>query len=837
MMIVHQAIYGDKSGAYALLKTSLTDTERAKRICNVTDLLDRPSSGHLTQSVFRGFAFFGFYLFIRTFPDNDPAVRSGRVLSHTLIVDQSDLYKLNDLSPLFSHFISAPEKDPNLSAIVIDNGKAGPAQIVNVKSREAAAINGLLHLSSSNNTIVWIGYEGYPSFVANVWSQLEGSLRARLKLGVGFSPHKVDVQNHNILYVMEDYANKWEAGGACVIGKEELGTLSSMSSFLLAGNKEKSKPLQEMIRAFEIVPTEIEDYRYLETGVSTYSNLSPTIEFNRLIVLCDLISKYSPDAKVAQTAKHELLSYVKAKVPLASADQINKLKNVDWTGLGNAEQLIGGQIANWIKTSLFILEVDESVVGVIGAAFDLENEVEWWKEAFLGGLKTAFSNWKATYAVVIWKWFGWNIDLVGTLGRLIPTSHGAESDFVACWQELQPKLVQQVNVFAQKRKWLTLHGLSLLQLYSPEESVRKQLAIDSDPGYSDALNKMGQFLPDMEFLQLTVNIGEQRLVNIAGLKAAKTPSLLNPLDVKNDIWRQIWLESIEQGAPLWSGITDPLEVLYALMEEVLKGVEIESRLLLMISKSEWNDLASFEERAKVWQYLNVNVKAGFINATAMGCVRLMGHGNICIDDLEPDIRKWLLDVANVKQLVEDKTINVSTKLQLFEELPGLKEHEFIMLLNAGQYSATESERLGKLILLKRWKKATDSIVHGISAGREDLKLALKEFQSLLGFFQKLTLTLSGDLSGTISNEEWWAEFIEQCYMKYSHGPKENGLWERAGGQNCDLLVNGSGREIWLDTMRKMRNGKTNVDALKILREMLKDFSSSGELQQLEESCR
>ena len=120
-MIVHQAIYGDKSDSYALLKTSLADTELAKRICNVTDLLDRPSTSYLTQPVIRGFAFNDSYIFIKSFPYNDPSVRTGRVLSHTLIVDQSDLHALKNLDDLFSHFLSDPDKNPELTPIIFED--------------------------------------------------------------------------------------------------------------------------------------------------------------------------------------------------------------------------------------------------------------------------------------------------------------------------------------------------------------------------------------------------------------------------------------------------------------------------------------------------------------------------------------------------------------------------------------------------------------------------------------------------------------------------------------------------------------------------------------------
>jgi hypothetical protein len=835
-MIIHQAIYGDKSGSYALLKTSLADIESAKRICNVTDLLDRPSIGYLTQPVFRGFAFNNVYIFIKSFPDNDPSVRKGRVLSHTLIVDQNDLHALNNLNDLFSHFLSDPDKNPELNPVIIEGKVSVPAKIANRTSREAAAINGLLNHSSYNNTVVWIGEEGYLSFITQIWSQLKGNLRAKLKLGVGFNPRNVDTQKLNILYVMEEYENRWKASGFCIVGKEDLGTLESMSSFLLAGYQDKSRPLNDLIKTFGIVPTEIEDFRYLGIAYNHYKNLSTNIDFKSLIALCDLISKFSPDPKIAKTEKNKLLTQVISRIELSSARQILILKNPDWKGFFNAEQLIGDQIVDWVMKSLFNLKADDSIASVIAAAFEPENKVQWWKKAFSDGLRTALGKWKSTYAVAVWNWFTEDHDLVKTFGSLIPATAQIETDLVDHWPKPEPELAQYIQVFAKDRKWLTLHGLSTLQLHSPEESIKRQLRIDTDPEHFAALNKMGELIHDKEFIQLTVETGELRLIKIVGAKVARTPSLLNELDIKNIVWRQIWLKAIEYGNKPWDGIKKPIVVLFALFEEILNGEAVEPELLLMLSNSDYNDLSGFRRRVEVWQYLSGNTKSRFLNASTLGCVKLLDKNDIRIDDLEEEIRNRLSDPIVVKQVIDDQTINVTTKIRLFEELPGLRENELLILLNTGHFSSGESKRLGKLIHRKRWKKATDTIADKIAI-RGDLKPALIECQSLLGFFRKWSLSISGYLSGTVSKEEWWSAFTEQCYNKYPKGPTDKGLWGRAGGENYDLLTMGTGRESWEDAIGKIRDGRANVDPQKLLQEMLKDYSFSNELNQLKEAYR
>lgn len=835
-MIVHQAIFGDKFGSYALLKTSLTDIELARRICNVTDLIDRPSSGQLTQPVFRGFAFNDSYLFIKTFPDNDPSVRKGRVLSHTLIVEKDDLNQLNDLEKLFSHFLLEPNKNLELHQILFDDINSATSHSINPISREAVAINGLLDLSDYENTLVWIGEEGYLSFITHVWSQLKGNLRATIKLGIGFSPQKVNTHHLSILYVQVEYANKWQNSKYFIVGKTDIGRLESVASFLLAGNRDEAKPLNDLIDTFAITPGEIEDLAYLEKIVSTYKNLPIITDLNRMIVFCDLISKYSPDERLAKTEKKRILIRITSCIANATSKQIIALKDAEWSGFSNAQQLIGSQVAYWVEKNLFNSRINESNTNVIAKAFDPENKVQWWKKAVNDSLKSLLGNWKPAYAIAIWNWFFSDHALVKTLGGLIPTTIDVETDLVDIWPKPGPELAQEIKSYAKGRKWLTLHGLSALQLYSPEESVIQQLKIDTVPEHTSALQKMGELIDDEDFIELTVNIGEIRIIEISGRKVVNNASLLSRIDVKNAIWRQIWLSSIVQGNQPWKGISKPATVLFDLFEEMLKGEIIDPQLLSLLCNSDFNDLSDFKQRAEVWQYISGNVKEGFLNGTALGCVKLLDNKNISLDDLEEEIRIRLTSTAIIKHVIEDQTIKISTKIFLFEELPALGETELLLLLEVGPFSEAESTSIGKLVLRNNWRKIADAIADKISR-RADLKPALAECQSLLGFFKRWSLSLSGHLSESISTEEWWSTLTVQCYKIYSNGPTDMGLWERAGGKNYDLSTKGTGREIWANAISKMRNEITDVDAQKLLHEMLKDYPSNTELIQLKRTIR
>ena len=368
MVTIHQALYGDKDGSYALLKTSLTDEEHAKRICNVTDVLDRPSSGYINQPIFRGFSFQDTYLLIKSFPEDDPSVRRGRVLSHTLIIEQQDLGNINDIGALFSHLLTEPQKDIDLQPITLDYNTSEANQVVDAESREAVAINSLLTLSDHSNTLIWLYEENYLQFVSKIWPKLNSEIRAKLKLGVGFNPPGNDSQSIKILYVLDEYESKWSSEDYCIVRKGDSGKLESMAALYLGGYIEKSRSLIKFIDTYGLVPTTIEDYGYLENFISTYERLPNITDFNRLVVFCESITKLSQDPSVSKSAKNNILEILLSLIENASSKQIQTLQHLKWGAFENAQVLIGEKISAWYNETVIESKAGRDLLIVINSA-------------------------------------------------------------------------------------------------------------------------------------------------------------------------------------------------------------------------------------------------------------------------------------------------------------------------------------------------------------------------------------------------------------------------------------------------------------------------------------
>lgn len=710
MAFVHQAIYGDKSGSYALLKTSLPDTELAKRICNVTDLLDRPTNGILTQPVFRAFSFNEFYLFMKSFPDSDPGIRRGRVLSHTLIVEQRDLIHLKNLEKLFSYFISEPDKNPDLQPLEIEGLNSALVRDIEPISREAAAINGLLNHAEFKNTLIWVGEKDYLSFIAQIWPQLNGNFRTDIKFGIGFYPQKVDIQKINILYIPEEYANKWHRGSYCIIKNTDSGMLESMASSFIAGDEDNSKPLHNLIDAFGITLNEIEDLVYLEKVVDIYKNLSLDTDFNRLIVLCDLVSKYSQHQDVAKSEKERLLKLVKKQIERATAKHIIALKNVNWTGFSNVAELLSEQLYSWMITNLFSCKEKEVVTEIIVNGFDPKNKAKWWRNSILKGLNTALENWKPEYAYFVWNWFATDHTLVNTLGNLIPATAQIEADFASHWIKPKPELARKIQEIALKRKWFTIHGLSVLQLHNPEEAILRQLEIDSDSEHYLALQRMSEHLKDEEFIGITLRLNETRLIKISGKKISHSRSLLDNLDIDDIVWQKIWIESLDDNSDPWIGISSPYQTLTSILDSLIDGKKVHEELLIRLAQTSLSDLSSYPKRKEVWQYLQQEAKLNFVSQTVKGLLEKAEKDFSCLLNLESELLHEIRKQALSGVLLASDKYSGMLKVKIINSFDlGEKACISFIQKNTTTFSFYESEALGELIDNKKWKEAAKSI--------------------------------------------------------------------------------------------------------------------------------
>ena len=250
MITVHQALFGDRHGAYSLLSSSCESQEVPRRLAPLTDLVDRPSNGVLTGAVTRGFFADGYYLLIKSFPDHSPNVRRGRVFSHALIVDEDAFYNIYDITRLMNYHLSKPDKKTaSLQPIQVETNSYSEVN-ASITKRTACAINALIKHTEFGNTIAWINTEGYFEWISCIWPALPNPVKLKIRIGVAFNPQKIKANSLNLVYIPQNIKQNWTNYSFKLIEPLCESVLTSQVANLLSGNIEQASNLHSMLQDF-----------------------------------------------------------------------------------------------------------------------------------------------------------------------------------------------------------------------------------------------------------------------------------------------------------------------------------------------------------------------------------------------------------------------------------------------------------------------------------------------------------------------------------------------------------------------------------------------------------
>ena len=130
------------------------------------------------------------------------------------------------------------------------------------------------------------------------------------------------------------------------------------------------------------------------------------------------------------------------------------------------------------------------------------------------------------------------------------------------------------------------------------------------------------------------------------------------------------------------------------------------------------------------------------------------------------------------------------------------------------------------MLERRWEDVAAYLLGQFRSGRRDLKPALRACCDILDLWDRFMFGLV-----PISEFEKWEAFQDLAAELYPGGPDEDGLWERAGGDDADLSTRGDGRTRWRNAIRKLRNGKGPTPSA-LLARMKEDFPNNERIPHL-----
>ncbi len=827
MIQIHQAIYGDKNGGYALLNSSFSKTNTPEKLGNSTDLTDRPPDTVLKKPAISGFLRVGFFILVKSFPDLS-AGRRGRLFSHALIMKEKDYLKLKDITVLIPYFLGHIDKEIALKPIGIQPNTINPQFKKHQPSQLPCAVNALIKHHDFDNTIAWLGEEDYFEWLSRIWHLIPDALKLKLRIGVAFDPQKIKMELLNLVFVPQELRINWVNTNFKLIESNCVELIESQGAHLLAGDDLQAKDLQNLLNDFEFTIEEFDDLNVMETMLAVYQSFVKS-DFNELMNFVHLVSYFSPNSKFASVKKAELIETIIKRINNSSPNEMLVLANPNWSGFANAETHLSKALESRLNTHLMNQKLDSSMTTLLMAAFNAKDS-GWWNQAIMKSLNYSLSNWKKKSSTTIWNWFITEPALIEHLEPLLPFEAG-EDLVLSLPKKLKKSIAKILFELAQRKNWLYLHGVLGLTLYDAEIALKHQLNIDTQEDHSKVIKLIAKEISDDKFIELSISRDDERLYSLSVERYNDNPLLLDAMDIAHEGWQRLWFKITElQKVDMWNGISNPSQVLFSIMDLLREGHEFDTQLLLKISTSSVNDLKKYPFRKEVWGFLPKSVKDNFLHATSISILQAIMEGKIVLKDLEKTLKDHIESRAFIYQLLENKSLTLSSKIDLFESISSFGQDEAIYLIEKNRFTNIEATLLGKLVNNKDWKRVAERCYSQLIR-RKDLLPALYQCSDRLGFWSKLGFSMISNSSTSISKKECWNALEEKATKLFPSGPDHNGIWEQAGGDNADLIHSATGKKRWHEAIRLIKNGG-NPDVKSLIKEMLLEYPRDSELKML-----
>lgn len=827
MIEIHQAIFGQgRDQGHSLLRSSYSNDSIAAQFSGYTDLVDRPQNGVLSSPIVRGFIIKSHFLLVKSFPDLTG--RTGRVFSHAIIIKVEDYLKLKDISDLRQFHLNEIDKEFVPQIIYYDNNP----DILTVEPTERMiyATSKLVNHLENNNTIAWVDETEYWPWVSLIWRQIPDQVKKNIKLGYAFNSKYLNDTNLNLIIISEEIKSNWIKGGYAIIDNHKFVVANSdraLQDYIL-GVDEAGDNLEILLKELNPNITEIDDLKLFNKYAEVYCNIENNQSFSDLLMLTHLISKYNANPKSSISEKNKLIDVLADVVSTATPEEFFSLKHQTWIGYEQKyiDVKIGNAMQAWLTENLFTSENQIAKAKIVIAALSTSKE-NLWHNKIIDFLTERIKLWNSLYKNIIWEWLIADKSPIEQILLLLPDT--AQDDMIESIPVLGKSISEIIMSIAQKKGWMALLGIMAIKTLSSQEAFEKILSVTSNLEQF-ILEKMADMILPEKFLIDACEINDDRLLPIAIERLKIKPSLKLKLDIANLEWQKIWAKSAQGGLRVWEGIKTPKNHLYTIMDRIVDGDPYDKNLLIEIGKSECNSLIDYGKRAIVWSSLPVDCKNYFLVGTLTECLVEVSAGKIVLTQLEQPLLDCLESPEIMNFIINTNDISIETKINIIEWVKILTEDQAKMLVDTNEFTREASSRFGDLVQLKKWKQIAKYIFF-LRDRRPDLEPALQSCYQQLGFFERLGLAFSGYNAKIISQKEFWDALYEKAIVLYPEGPNQHGLWERSGGDRADLYVHGSGKHIWQQAIKHIKNGGYPTQK-RLLEKMIEDYPYEDLLKQL-----
>jgi hypothetical protein len=810
-MRVEQAIYGEVEGTHSL-RVASGEEQFAREIANRMDLPEATPAGTTWSSFVSGFPFRRHYVIARTFPD-PTATRGGMVFAHALIAPLDEICHWRHIGGFFERLVGTGKWGGNVASLDINEDPTGRQLISEIYGiANALATRGPL-------PVIRLGCEGFENVVTLLWANLWPEARKQFSFRLSFGPDDLyETPRPAIVCTPSSLAGRWAHSRIATPSDKEL---HSTTARILSGSVDASH-LLDFGRKLPANLGDIDVLRQLESIESLFHSDA----VDKLLAAVRFIDNVSLSSTGSVT-KSDIVNRLASAMKTGTCENVLAMRNLEFLAFPFPES-VWSAMETWVEKREFRSHDDACYETMLAAVIEPGGASAQWRLAFLSGFGKAAQAKSHSLANGIWRWLLDTKLRPSELFGLLPRQPDLDGWLAnEAPGKINHSLGEELAKLALGRGWFILHGAVLSAFLKPLDAVSRQIGIDHAAGSLAGVRAALRDASDQDIVDCALGVADHRLIDIAASLVANEPAILANADYTRTEVQKLWVAAIGKNTAAWTAPSDPVATRNNILEDFVSGSR-DVGAVEILSETPLADLGGYPGRERLWTRLKGKTQGRYLEATARGWMIRARNGE---EGYTPDVRlqSQILGSQELAEMLQGRSNEVGVVIRAIEMLNSFPEDRFIDWITVLErariwLSASQSDALGQLVLVRHWQKVCDALLSMHRRGKYDLKAALVACSDMLSSSARWRLSI---LAPTQS--EKWEVFAQVAANLYPNGPTDREVWARAGGRNADIRRDGDGATVWRQALYKVRFGH-KPSARSLLEEMLNDFHGNEELR-------
>jgi hypothetical protein len=553
-----------------------------------------------------------------------------------------------------------------------------------------------------------------------------------------------------------------------------------------------------------------------------------------LLLLRTLVER-AGNSPCAEAAKSAAAKRVLTSATSWSVDDVLAMRNLDFSGLGEAPAL-SNALRGWVKDKSSSSQPNG--LREVLTAWVSEKPKPVWLAGAEAGFRAAGDAKMIQNAGfgAVWQLL-MNTDPARAprlLSLLDDASH--EKDMLDAAGDQFP--VDRVDALLPDlcaKGWWQLAGTLLGRSRSPRDAVVAALAAAPSVKASRQALLAGALsqATEIELVDVAIAVQEAVVTEMAAQACVRCPEVLTRFDWKRFEWFLLFREAFA----ISPGVIDALpDRAVGLSQTIAAQMAVES-LWAVVASTPLADIVDVHERARAWDLIPKPHVETILDATARGWLVRFELGQQRRASTEPRLAATVLAIVNRPGYLIDALRRAPASLPFYLEsfsfASDREVYQFLMDLSNSDLRLGEAaaKALGQAIHANQWTQAAKD-AKSLLNSRLDLFPMYRECYRQLGPVDRLLISCKLGLPPALTVEEAWEAFEAEAVELYPMGPWHDELWSRSGGKNEDLVNEGTGRASWHRCVRSLRNGMP-PGAEAVLHVMAEQYYYNDTLQQLQ----